>query len=168
MQADPTWNETPMPPSTAETVQPEALYQSLNGIEPWTPITSQGYLSTGSGVGSDVIFDSISHTPQSLESDNLDFATVDPIQDTQVANASDEQNPKGNLSHKRARRFKCKWEGCPSKPSFNRDVDLLRHVKTIHICPRSYVCYIPGCQKRFNRKDNLTEHIKNYHDMGKS
>ncbi|KAE8415233.1 hypothetical protein BDV36DRAFT_263237 [Aspergillus pseudocaelatus] len=59
---------------------------------------------------------------------------------------------------------RCKWEGCTSIKCFNREADLLRHVKTIHIAPRSYRCNVDGCFKSFNRDDNLKEHMLRVHD----
>ncbi|KAE8359566.1 hypothetical protein BDV27DRAFT_149476 [Aspergillus caelatus] len=65
-------------------------------------------------------------------------------------------------NHRPAQR--CKWEGCTSTKCFNREADLLRHVKTIHIAPRSYRCNVDGCFKSFNTDDNLKEHILRVHD----
>ncbi|KAE8141789.1 hypothetical protein BDV38DRAFT_278572 [Aspergillus pseudotamarii] len=65
-------------------------------------------------------------------------------------------------NHRLAQR--CKWEGCTSTKSFNREADLLRHVRTIHIAPRSYRCNVDGCLKSFNRSDNLKGHMLRVHD----
>ncbi|KJK63834.1 hypothetical protein P875_00064728 [Aspergillus parasiticus SU-1] len=59
---------------------------------------------------------------------------------------------------------RCKWEGCTSTKCFNREADLLRHVRTIHIAPRSYRCNVDGCFKCFNRGDNLKEHMLKVHE----
>ncbi|PIG81888.1 hypothetical protein AARAC_003716 [Aspergillus arachidicola] len=59
---------------------------------------------------------------------------------------------------------RCKWEGCTVMKCFNREADLLRHVRTIHIAPRSYRCNVDGCFKCFNRGDNLKEHMLKVHD----
>ncbi|KNG83295.1 hypothetical protein ANOM_008717 [Aspergillus nomiae NRRL 13137] len=58
----------------------------------------------------------------------------------------------------------CKWEGCTSTKIFNREADLVRHVRTIHIAPRSYRCNVDGCFRSFNRGDNLKEHMLRVHD----
>ncbi|KAK6837542.1 hypothetical protein RU639_001425 [Aspergillus parasiticus] len=58
---------------------------------------------------------------------------------------------------------RCRWEGYTSTKWFNREAELLRHVKTIHIAPRSYRCSVDGCFKSFNRSDNLKDHKLRVH-----
>lgn len=59
--------------------------------------------------------------------------------------------------------FKCKWEGCKYSGYFTRETELVRHVKCVHISPRSYLCPVAGCRKVCNRKDNLDEHLRRLH-----
>ncbi|PWY69644.1 hypothetical protein BO94DRAFT_294715 [Aspergillus sclerotioniger CBS 115572] len=57
--------------------------------------------------------------------------------------------------------LRCGWKDCPTKSPFSRWEDLSRHIKTIHVFPQFYVC--PFCDKSFNRKDNLHEHMSRPH-----
>ncbi|PLB50166.1 hypothetical protein P170DRAFT_435355 [Aspergillus steynii IBT 23096] len=58
--------------------------------------------------------------------------------------------------------FICKWEGCTHKRNhFRREIDLMRHVKNIHVSPRSYRCDV--CNMLFNRRDNLEAHTRRVH-----
>lgn len=59
--------------------------------------------------------------------------------------------------------FQCKWQGCRSSASFRRQVDLIRHLKTIHIAPDAYPCREPNCGVAFGRKDHLKAHSKMHH-----
>ncbi|KAE8356033.1 hypothetical protein BDV28DRAFT_145535 [Aspergillus coremiiformis] len=63
------------------------------------------------------------------------------------------------------RHLRCRWEGCTFTRAFNRDADLVRHLKTIHISPRSYRCTVDGCFKSFNREDRLNDHKLRVHQM---
>ncbi|BCR87532.1 uncharacterized protein ACHE_40096A [Aspergillus chevalieri] len=58
---------------------------------------------------------------------------------------------------------KCEWKGCTYPDVFSRRIELKRHVETKHIFPRSYECPEPGCQKLFNRGDNLRQHLHRMH-----
>ncbi|KAB8252807.1 hypothetical protein BDV35DRAFT_386853 [Aspergillus flavus] len=69
-----------------------------------------------------------------------------------------------NQSAKDARPIlRCRWEGCTSRRHFNREADLVRHIKTLHIAPRSYKCVVGDCSKTYNRGDNLKEHMLKVH-----
>ena len=57
----------------------------------------------------------------------------------------------------------CKWEGCKYVGCFRREVDLLRHVRCVHVSPSSYQCPARGCGKFFNRKDNRDSHFRRRH-----
>ncbi|KAE8423474.1 hypothetical protein BDV36DRAFT_242659 [Aspergillus pseudocaelatus] len=61
--------------------------------------------------------------------------------------------------------LRCRWEGCTSRRQFNREADLVRHIRTLHIAPRSYKCIIENCSKTYNRGDNLKEHILRVHQV---
>ena len=61
----------------------------------------------------------------------------------------------------------CRWEGCQYTGSFGRGADLLRHVRTAHISPRSFVCSVSGCRKSCSRKDNLEAHYRRVHQNSK-
>lgn len=61
--------------------------------------------------------------------------------------------------------FRCKWEGCRYTGAFGRKFELKRHVETQHIFPNSFECLNSRCNKVYNRKDNLEEHMRRAHDM---
>ncbi|GAA89132.1 hypothetical protein AKAW_07246 [Aspergillus luchuensis IFO 4308] len=53
--------------------------------------------------------------------------------------------------------LRCHWPGCTREDPFGRKQELQRHQKSIHIYPGKYQC--PHCQRRFNRKDNMSKHV---------
>ncbi|KAL3465683.1 hypothetical protein BJX64DRAFT_252271 [Aspergillus heterothallicus] len=57
----------------------------------------------------------------------------------------------------------CYWPGCTYTGSFSKKGQLTRHVKTLHVSPRSFACPEVGCGKLFHRKDNRTEHVRRVH-----
>jgi hypothetical protein len=57
----------------------------------------------------------------------------------------------------------CKWAACNYSGSFRRAADLMRHLKTTHVSPGSYVCPAADCHKSFNRKDKMDEHVRRVH-----
>ncbi|CAK46113.1 hypothetical protein M747DRAFT_373462 [Aspergillus niger ATCC 13496] len=59
--------------------------------------------------------------------------------------------------------LRCKWEGCTYSRSFNRREELLRHVRNLHVSPRSYPC--ETCGRRFNQSYNRAVHMR-VHQMG--
>ncbi|KAJ6128698.1 hypothetical protein N7471_009915 [Penicillium samsonianum] len=59
------------------------------------------------------------------------------------------------------RSFQCHWKDCTYRDPFSGKPALLRHIDTQHITPRSFDC--PSCNKSFNRKDNMTEHLGRVH-----
>ncbi|KAL2816435.1 hypothetical protein BDW59DRAFT_153235 [Aspergillus cavernicola] len=59
--------------------------------------------------------------------------------------------------------FPCKWQDCRSTTCFRREVDLMRHVKSVHVAPKAYCCLEPNCGKAFGRKDHLQNHKRNRH-----
>ncbi|CEL08219.1 hypothetical protein ASPCAL11370 [Aspergillus calidoustus] len=65
------------------------------------------------------------------------------------------------------RAFICEWRGCTYTGTFSQLAQLRRHVDTQHVNPRSFVCLIPGCDKVFNRKDNLRMHLRQIHECDK-
>ncbi|QRD81430.1 hypothetical protein F9C07_2276858 [Aspergillus flavus] len=71
----------------------------------------------------------------------------------------------GRSTKKARRNLRCTWKGCKYKKQFNRSAELERHVRTIHLFPYSYQCTYGGCLKRFNRKDNLKEHMIRRHNV---
>ncbi|OJJ43583.1 hypothetical protein ASPZODRAFT_28239 [Penicilliopsis zonata CBS 506.65] len=78
-------------------------------------------------------------------------------------NATNHQGQPSSQVPRQPAVFRCKWEGCRYSGSFNRIGDLLRHVRNIHVCPRSYPCPVQSCGEIFNRKDNLQEHMRRRH-----
>ncbi|KAB8217993.1 hypothetical protein BDV33DRAFT_131518 [Aspergillus novoparasiticus] len=79
------------------------------------------------------------------------------VQQETSANNNRESRRKQQLAQR------CRWEGCTSTRCFNREADLLRHVRYIHIAPRSYQCDVDGCFRSFNRGDNLKDHKLRVH-----
>ncbi|PWY71271.1 hypothetical protein BO83DRAFT_417877 [Aspergillus eucalypticola CBS 122712] len=55
----------------------------------------------------------------------------------------------------------CKWEGCTHARTFSRIEELLRHIKNLHIAPRSYPCEV--CGRPFNQAYNRTAHMRSRH-----
>ncbi|KAJ5100404.1 hypothetical protein N7456_006456 [Penicillium angulare] len=62
-----------------------------------------------------------------------------------------------------SRPFRCAWKDCGYNRGFTRKGSLLRHVKSLHLDPHSFVCPVEACSKNFSRKDNLNEHIRRKH-----
>ncbi|CEL08218.1 hypothetical protein ASPCAL11369 [Aspergillus calidoustus] len=61
------------------------------------------------------------------------------------------------------RSLKCEWRGCTYTGTFSRPAQLKRHADTQHIYPGSFVCPVSGCDKTFNRKDNLGVNLRQMH-----
>ena len=61
-------------------------------------------------------------------------------------------------THRREKRYKCKWLGCPWK--FNRSDELTRHYRR-HTGIRPFKCN--KCHRTFARSDHLLVHIKRQH-----
>ncbi|KAE8166925.1 hypothetical protein BDV40DRAFT_295955 [Aspergillus tamarii] len=59
--------------------------------------------------------------------------------------------------------LRCGWKDCNYQGTFGRKAELMRHIDTQHVSPRSYDCPIQGCRKVCNREDNLLEHIRRAH-----
>ncbi|KAJ6124030.1 hypothetical protein N7471_011347 [Penicillium samsonianum] len=59
--------------------------------------------------------------------------------------------------------FQCKWEGCGYRGTFKRESSLIRHIRKIHVSPLAHPCPVQGCEKAFNRADNLVQHTRNNH-----
>ncbi|RAK96519.1 C2H2-type zinc finger protein [Aspergillus ibericus CBS 121593] len=54
--------------------------------------------------------------------------------------------------------LRCEWRGCTYRNTFNRPADLIRHVRNLHVAPRSFACYM--CGRRFNQAYNLRNHMR--------
>ncbi|KAE8322524.1 hypothetical protein BDV39DRAFT_209665 [Aspergillus sergii] len=90
-------------------------------------------------------------------------ATIPPVQSQRRIGQHDVLT-NVNQSENNARPIlRCRWEGCTSRRHFNREADLMRHIKTLHIAPRSYKCVMENCSKAYNRGDNLKEHMLRVH-----
>ncbi|KAE8147673.1 hypothetical protein BDV25DRAFT_29257 [Aspergillus avenaceus] len=60
--------------------------------------------------------------------------------------------------------FECKWIDCDSRQKhFARYGDLMRHIRTLHVNPRSIPCVAEDCGEVFNRKDNRDQHVIRKH-----
>ncbi|OJJ01299.1 hypothetical protein ASPVEDRAFT_82824 [Aspergillus versicolor CBS 583.65] len=60
------------------------------------------------------------------------------------------------------RLYKCEWRDCHTPGQFHRELDLVRHIRTVHISPDKYRC--DSCGKAFGRKDHLNGHRKKRHE----
>lgn len=54
----------------------------------------------------------------------------------------------------------CTWEGCKKPGPFSRKSVLVRHSRA-HVDPSAFKC--DHCAKRFNRKDNMNQHVQRVH-----
>ncbi|EGN93773.1 hypothetical protein SERLA73DRAFT_63698, partial [Serpula lacrymans var. lacrymans S7.3] len=59
---------------------------------------------------------------------------------------------------KAGRVYVCKVEGCGK--CFSRGEHLKRHIRSIHTHEKPFKCTHPMCDKRFNRHDNLLQHLR--------
>lgn len=64
------------------------------------------------------------------------------------------------------RLFRCEWRNCRYSGTFKRKAELLRHVDTTHVNPRSFKCPVERCGSTFNRKYNLKDHLGRIHKNG--
>lgn len=62
-----------------------------------------------------------------------------------------------------SRVFYCKCEGCRYSGTFTRESSLERHIRKMHITPRAHPCPMAGCDRIFNRADNLQQHVYRFH-----
>ncbi|OJJ29861.1 hypothetical protein ASPWEDRAFT_188278 [Aspergillus wentii DTO 134E9] len=95
----------------------------------------------------------------SFNSAGVTHPNIESEQQESAEQLQPEQHPDG---------YKCRWEGCRYKRNFRRCIELDRHVRTIHIFPRSYHCNVDRCTRSFNRKDNLKEHKIRVHKLRRS
>ncbi|KAL4905587.1 hypothetical protein BDW74DRAFT_177959 [Aspergillus multicolor] len=56
----------------------------------------------------------------------------------------------------------CLWLGCRSHNSFASVADLMRHLKSVHIAPKAFICPEVNCNSRFGRKDHLAVHQRTH------
>lgn len=63
------------------------------------------------------------------------------------------------LENKKKSIYTCPY--CEDGKSFKRGEHLKRHIM-IHTGEEPFVCSIKGCSKKFNRSDNLTQHLKSH------
>lgn len=76
-----------------------------------------------------------------------------------TANTSTDIN---NISSKQGP-FRCKWFECKSTCQFSSKTTLFRHLETQHLFPGSWECLNEDCDKKFDRKDNMEEHLRRVH-----
>jgi hypothetical protein len=71
----------------------------------------------------------------------------------------------------RHRDYYCDYPQCDRTEGFTTYADLHRHRKSVHkIAGKYWVCRDPECpkfSKEFPRKDNLQDHLKRVHKLGK-
>ncbi|OGM49575.1 hypothetical protein ABOM_001657 [Aspergillus bombycis] len=167
------FNMGPVPPNPA--VMPDNVFH----CPPWQPLHEDS-VGARSTLYHDLEAETNLRMPTSFQSDLVATAgysyghlpsntTITPVPmpvEHQPREAQQETRAKNMQDSGRNYRpvQRCKWEGCTSTKIFNREADLVRHVRTIHIAPRSYRCNVDGCFKSFNRGDNLKEHMFRVHD----
>ncbi|KAI9368788.1 hypothetical protein BJX61DRAFT_536966 [Aspergillus egyptiacus] len=61
-----------------------------------------------------------------------------------------------------SRLYKCEWRDCHTPGRFKRELDLVRHLRTVHISPDRYRC--GDCDRAFGRKDQLNGHRTKHHE----
>ncbi|KAB8260692.1 hypothetical protein BDV32DRAFT_149126 [Aspergillus pseudonomiae] len=166
-------NMWPLPPNSA--IMPGNPFH----YPPWQPL-HEDFVAPQSNIYYDLGMETNLRMPTSFQSDEVATAgypyghsssntTITPVV------MPVEHQPRGVQQETRAKHIdesgknyrpvqRCKWEGCTSTKIFNREADLVRHVRTIHIAPRSYRCNVGGCFRSFNRGDNLKEHMLRVHD----
>ncbi|KAF8231948.1 hypothetical protein L208DRAFT_1274542 [Tricholoma matsutake] len=64
---------------------------------------------------------------------------------------------------KDARMYVCNVESC--RKCFHRGEHLKRHIRSIHTHDKPFACLRADCDKRFNRHDNLLQHLKVHRDL---
>ncbi|KAE8141279.1 hypothetical protein BDV38DRAFT_237655 [Aspergillus pseudotamarii] len=59
--------------------------------------------------------------------------------------------------------YRCEWRACKYPGEFSREAELMRHIRSKHVCPGLYECPEENCRRMFNRKDNMMEHFRRMH-----
>ncbi|KAJ5701784.1 Zinc finger C2H2 [Penicillium malachiteum] len=80
------------------------------------------------------------------------------VEDKTQCSSCHKSKPQKSQGH-----FECGWKNCQKPGPFTRKSVLKRHIDTLHISPRSFVCPSEHCGKSFNRKDNLDDHFRRVH-----
>ncbi|KAG1847008.1 hypothetical protein DFJ58DRAFT_633901, partial [Suillus subalutaceus] len=76
-----------------------------------------------------------------------------------VPTAGDEAIVEGETAKgRKGRDYVCEVEGCGK--CFSRGRQLSRHIRSIHTHEKPFDCPHPSCNKRFNRNDNLLQHLR--------
>ncbi|CAI7627911.1 unnamed protein product [Penicillium pancosmium] len=57
--------------------------------------------------------------------------------------------------------LRCRWLGCTHLRIFSCEATLLRHIKTVHIAPKSYKCSTCGYSN--GRRDKVRDHFRQLH-----
>ncbi|KAJ5116747.1 hypothetical protein N7456_001095 [Penicillium angulare] len=96
---------------------------------------------------------------------NISYPTQKPPKsDSNITNANETDRPyskSGTPCHTST--FQCHWKGCRYNGTFGRSTELKRHVETQHISPNAFSCPYRGCNKSYNREDNLKSHVRRAH-----
>ncbi|KAE8313059.1 hypothetical protein BDV41DRAFT_269356 [Aspergillus transmontanensis] len=59
--------------------------------------------------------------------------------------------------------YRCEWRACKYPGVFSREAELMRHIRSKHVCPGLYKCPEENRRRSFNRKDNMMEHLRRKH-----
>ncbi|BCS18262.1 C2H2-type zinc finger protein [Aspergillus puulaauensis] len=100
-------------------------------------------------------------TPSTVVEDNRLF---EPQRSTRSITRTNSHS--SNSTPSSSRLYKCEWRDCHTPGHFHRELDLVRHLRTVHISPDKYPC--DGCDKTFGRKDHLNGHRKKHHGSARS
>jgi uncharacterized Zn-finger protein len=156
----------PRPPLTAPTYSNNPYYPVIdNGFMNLPSNAEQHFNSNGRYLSQQMV----SHTEFNPAGHYDDANWTAPTfgNDGVPQRISESENPECGNQYAPTSAKICKWDGCKYTGSFGREADLLRHVRTAHISPRSFVCSVSGCRKSCSRKDNLEAHHRRVHQNSK-
>ncbi|THC87030.1 hypothetical protein EYZ11_013524 [Aspergillus tanneri] len=129
-------------------------YNNDPGNNDFMPMQN-GTLSNSSGYYGEILATNINSNP----GDQL--VSTFPTEGSSEGRTVQGQMHEGYIDVRQA--LRCRWDGCTYRRHFNREADLVRHVKTKHISPRCHKCAVKSCTKSFNREDNLRHHMARVH-----
>ncbi|KAJ5763755.1 hypothetical protein N7533_002436 [Penicillium manginii] len=123
-------------------------------------ISRYGFAALETSIQQDYVGHLVSNFP------NIQDNTVPET--TSVAYCRNNPGSRGNTNSCEALRvqpnaeeLRCCWQGCTEIRIFSCEATLLRHVKTIHIAPKSKKC--PICGYTNGRKDKVRSHFRLVH-----
>ncbi|KNG91508.1 hypothetical protein ANOM_000048 [Aspergillus nomiae NRRL 13137] len=125
-------------------------------------------LSNQATIGGDSLFPNASNQPHSMTlAPRAEQPSEQLANPRAAANARTARTPRRSLQPggNGSTLFRCGWKDCTYDGTFGREAELMRHVKLLHVSPRSYECRMLGCGRVFNRRDNLLDHRRRAHPI---